>query len=68
MRELYGAPQFCASLAHNIRASTIVTPLRLRDSDPPIVARVEEDRVLLDLRTVFPAQDAVIALALAHLA
>ena len=30
---------------------------RLRWSDPPIVARVEEGRVLLDLRTVFPEQD-----------
>jgi L-seryl-tRNA(Ser) seleniumtransferase len=31
--------------------------VRLRASDPPIVARVEEGRVLLDLRTVFPEQD-----------
>jgi L-seryl-tRNA(Ser) seleniumtransferase len=30
---------------------------RLRASDPPVIARVEEGRVLLDLRTVFPAQD-----------
>ena len=30
----------------------------------PIVARVEEERVLLDLRTVEPAQDAVIVAAL----
>ncbi|HEX4426913.1 MAG TPA: L-seryl-tRNA(Sec) selenium transferase [Terriglobales bacterium] len=30
---------------------------RLRASDPPIVARVEDGRVLLDLRTVFPGQD-----------
>src|SRR5438876_5777218 len=30
---------------------------RLRSSDPPIIARVEERRVLLDLRTVFPQQD-----------
>ena len=29
----------------------------LRASDPPIIARVEEGRVLLDLRTVFPEQD-----------
>src|SRR5579863_5031263 len=27
---------------------------RLRESDPPIIARVDEGRVLLDLRTVFP--------------
>jgi L-seryl-tRNA(Ser) seleniumtransferase len=30
---------------------------RLRRSDPPVIARVEDGRVLLDLRTVFPEQD-----------
>ena len=34
---------------------------RLRKSQPPIVARVEEGRVLLDLRTMFPEQDQFIA-------
>jgi L-seryl-tRNA(Ser) seleniumtransferase len=33
----------------------------LRSSDPPIIARVESGRVLLDLRTVFPEQDGAIA-------
>ncbi len=37
---------------------------RLRLSTPPIVARVERDRVLLDLRTVFPADDNQLALLL----
>jgi L-seryl-tRNA(Ser) seleniumtransferase len=37
---------------------------RLRGCDPPIVARVEEGRVLLDLRTVFPEQDETVATAL----
>jgi L-seryl-tRNA(Ser) seleniumtransferase len=37
---------------------------KLRSCHPPIVARVEEGRVLLDFRTVFPEQDKVIALAL----
>jgi len=37
---------------------------RLRASDPPIVARVEDGRVLLDLRTVFPEQDDPVASAL----
>jgi len=36
----------------------------LRASDPPVVARVEEGRVLLDLRTVFPAQDETIVATL----
>ena len=37
---------------------------RLRAGDPPILVRVEEGRVLLDLRTVLPAQDAEVAAAL----
>ena len=37
---------------------------KLRGYIVPIVARVEEGRVLLDLRTVFPEQDAVLAAAL----
>jgi L-seryl-tRNA(Ser) seleniumtransferase len=40
---------------------------RLRTSDPPIIARVEQGRVLLDLRTVFSEQDAALAEALAGL-
>ncbi len=40
---------------------------RLRGSDPPVVARVEEGRVLLDLRTVSPEQDANLASGLASL-
>jgi len=34
---------------------------RLRESDPPVIARVEEGRVLLDLRTVFPEEDSALA-------
>jgi len=41
---------------------------RLRSSDPAIVARVEQGRVLLDLRTVFPQQDRQIAAALQRIA
>jgi L-seryl-tRNA(Ser) seleniumtransferase len=37
---------------------------RLRRWETPIIARVEDDRVLLDLRTVEAAQDAVIVAAL----
>ena len=36
----------------------------LRRNQPPVIARVENDRVLIDLRTVFPEQDAVIVEAL----
>jgi L-seryl-tRNA(Ser) seleniumtransferase len=41
---------------------------RLRVSDPPIIARVEQGRVLLDLRTVFEDQDPMIAAALERIA
>jgi len=37
---------------------------RLRQWQTPIIARVEDDRVLLDLRTVEPEQEAEIAAAL----
>jgi len=41
---------------------------RLRSSDPPIVARVADGRVLLDLRTVFADEDLIIAAALNRIA
>lgn len=37
---------------------------RLRAADTPVIARVEDGRVLLDLRTVFPVQDGVLLMAL----
>jgi L-seryl-tRNA(Ser) seleniumtransferase len=37
---------------------------RLRASEPPVIARVEEGRALLDLRTVFPEQDENVIAAL----
>jgi L-seryl-tRNA(Ser) seleniumtransferase len=40
---------------------------RLRLHDPPIVARIDSDRVILDLRTVLPEQDETVAQALARL-
>ena len=33
---------------------------RLRRSNPPVIARVEDGNVILDLRTVFPEQDEVL--------
>lgn len=44
----------CYSLTANQLAE------RLRAADPPVIARVEDGRVLLDLRTVFPGQDEVL--------
>jgi L-seryl-tRNA(Ser) seleniumtransferase len=35
--------------------------VRLRGSDPPLVARIQDDRVVLDLRTVDPEDDPTVA-------
>ena len=37
---------------------------RLRAGDPPVVARIEKDRLILDLRTVFPEEETNLAAAL----
>jgi L-seryl-tRNA(Ser) seleniumtransferase len=37
---------------------------RLRQGNPPVIARIENNRLLLDLRTVFPEQEAELAAAL----
>lgn len=52
-----------AITARNLSADELVA--NLRASDPPVIARVEEGRVLLDLRTVFPEQDTALTQALA---
>jgi L-seryl-tRNA(Ser) seleniumtransferase len=60
-------PTRLVALSHtNLSADELAT--RLRTNDPPIIARVEEGRVLIDLRTVFPDQDEVIVSALRSLA
>src|SRR5438270_8565879 len=38
----------------------------LRRADPPVISRIEGDRVLLDLRAILPEQDAVLAATVAH--
>ena len=35
----------------------VASEKRLRSSDPPVIARIEEDRLMLDLRTVFPDEE-----------
>jgi L-seryl-tRNA(Ser) seleniumtransferase len=60
-------PTTLLSLSHReLSADSLRT--RLRANHPPIIGRVEDGRVLLDLRTVFPEQDAHLATALALLA
>ena len=40
---------------------------RLRAGSPPVIVRVERGRVLLDLRSILPGEDALVARALASL-
>jgi L-seryl-tRNA(Ser) seleniumtransferase len=41
---------------------------RLRAGDPPVIVRIEDDRLLLDLRTVFPEEEEELRRALQALA
>jgi L-seryl-tRNA(Ser) seleniumtransferase len=52
-------PTWLIALAHD-RFTAVQIEERLRTSDPPIIARIEQDRVLLDPRTVLPEQDEVV--------
>ncbi len=52
----------CDSLSANELAT------RLHSSDPPVIARVEEGRVLLDLRTVLAEQDEALSQILMQIA
>ncbi len=46
------------------RSSAAELAARLRRAHPPVIARVEAERVLLDLRAVFPDQEKALAVAL----
>jgi L-seryl-tRNA(Ser) seleniumtransferase len=59
-------PTRLIALTHS-RLSADELSERLRANTPPVIARVEEGRVLLDLRTVFPDQGANLATALTSL-
>jgi L-seryl-tRNA(Ser) seleniumtransferase len=37
---------------------------RLREGDPPVVARIENGRLLIDLRTVFESEENALARAI----
>jgi L-seryl-tRNA(Ser) seleniumtransferase len=44
--------------------ATVENRLRKPTSGPPVIARIEDDRLILDLRTVFPDEDAALASAI----
>src|SRR6202034_1184353 len=53
-----------ASFALALRPSQVsitVFAANMRHLDPPVVVRIHEGRVLLDLRTIPPAEDAILA-------
>jgi len=50
---------FAVSLRHQSHTASALLG-ELRHQVPPVIARVQNDRVLLDLRTVAPAQDEVV--------
>lgn len=52
-----------ASLRHS--ATDLEARLRCAEHRIPVIARIEDDRLVLDLRTVFPAQDDLLMAAVA---
>jgi L-seryl-tRNA(Ser) seleniumtransferase len=58
-----GLPSYAVSVTHpDFTAEEIAS--RLRENDPPIVARVEEDRVYFEMRTIRPDEQNLITMAL----
>jgi L-seryl-tRNA(Ser) seleniumtransferase len=60
-------PSRALSLQSAARSADAIAAI-LRDASPPIVGRVERGRVLLDLRSILPEEDALVATALTALA
>jgi L-seryl-tRNA(Ser) seleniumtransferase len=59
-------PSCCLQLrVHGMSANAL--ELALRRSDPPIIARIEDDACILDLRTVQPEEPAIIAAAMSKM-
>ena len=53
---------WAVAIAHATRSAAEIER-SLRFGRPPVIARVEDDRVLVDLRTIAPSQDGVVAAA-----
>jgi L-seryl-tRNA(Ser) seleniumtransferase len=58
----------CLIAVRHARHSAAVLEKRLRACQPPVIVRVEEDAVLLDLRTVLPDQEGILIEAVRSLA
>lgn len=57
-------PSWALALTHASRTASQLAAV-LRTHEPPVVARIEDDRVLIDVRTLLPGDDAVVVSALA---
>ena len=60
-------PTRLVAVRHATESATVLEK-RLRGWQPPVIARVEDDTVLLDLRTVLPEQEAALTEAVRSLA
>ncbi len=47
-----------------VSGKAVAIEKKLRANDPPIIARIENDRVVIDLRTVFEEEEAALVNAL----
>jgi L-seryl-tRNA(Ser) seleniumtransferase len=56
-------PTVLIAATHATRSATELESL-LRQSDPHVISRIQEQRVVLDLRTVLPDQDERLLLVL----
>ncbi len=50
-----------------VPGDAVANEKKLRAGEPPVIGRIEDDRLVLDLRTVFPEEDAEIKRALSTL-
>ncbi len=57
-------PTWLIAVTH---ADVVAAEKRLRAGDPPVIARIEDGRLLLDLRTVFPEEEEELKRALRNL-
>ena len=59
-------PTILLALTHEAKSAEELQTA-LRHADPPVIVRVEDGRVLIDLRTVFPSQTAELAALLKNI-
>lgn len=60
----HGVPTWCAAIRHPGGPDALSRALR--QNDPPVIGRIENDAVLLDPRTVDPVDDRAVEAAVTH--